>query len=81
MMVVSANSGAFCSRRQPKLLWVADYMRGLSSSWGFRGTTTKSCDISPDRKRFLLIKDEDDKLFATKIVVSEELKRPARSSI
>jgi eukaryotic-like serine/threonine-protein kinase len=85
MMVVSVNSGGSFHAGKPELLWTADYMHGLSSSCGFKGTTTTSYDVSPGGQRLLMIKDRDEKLFATKVVVvvnwSEELKRVARSTI
>lgn len=54
-------------------------MHGLSSSCGFKGATTTSYDVAPDGQRLLMIRDNDSKMFATKVVVvvnwAEELKR------
>jgi serine/threonine protein kinase len=42
---------------------------GLSSSCGIKGVTTTSYDVSRDGQRFLMIKDRDSKLYATKVRV------------
>lgn len=64
---------------KPHRLWTGEYFQGLSSSCGWRGTSRTSYDISPDGERFLMIKDADMQLYATKINVIvnwvEELKR------
>lgn len=79
MMVVPVELSAGFRPGKPQLLWTADYMHGLSSSCGFKGATTTSYDVSPDGQRLLMIRDNDSKMFATKIVVvlnwAEELKR------
>lgn len=79
MMVVPISLQPEFRPGKPELLWTADYMFGLSSSCGLRGPTITSYDVTPDGQRLLMIKDNDSKLFATKIVVvvnwAEELKR------
>jgi hypothetical protein len=44
-----------------------------------KGTTTTSYDVSPDGQRLLMIRESDQKMYSTKIVVVldwvEELKR------
>jgi hypothetical protein len=44
-------------------------MHGLSSSCGYKGPTIRSYDVSHDGRRFLMIKDSDPRLYATKITV------------
>jgi serine/threonine-protein kinase len=79
MMAVPVSTGASFQAGRPQLLWEGEYMHGLSSSCGFKGVTTTSYDISPDGQRFLMIKDNDQNMYATRIVVVvnwvEELKR------
>jgi hypothetical protein len=74
---VNLQSGFQAGR--PQELWEGEYTYGLSSSCGVKGATVTSYDVSPDGQRFLMIKDNDQKLYATKIVVVmnwvEELKR------
>jgi hypothetical protein len=54
-------------------------MFGPSASCGFKGTTTTSYAASLDGQRFLMIKENDQSLHATKTVVvlnsAEELKQ------
>jgi serine/threonine-protein kinase len=54
---------------KPQLLWTGDYTFGLSSSCGIKGVTTTSYDVSRDGQRFLMIKDRDSRLYATKVRV------------
>lgn len=69
MMGVPVNTEDTFRAGKPELLWTADYMHGLSSSCGFKGTTTTSYDVSPDGQRLLMLKDTDGNMFATRIVV------------
>ncbi len=79
MMVVPVALRPEFRAGRPQMLWSGDYMHGLSSSCGFKGTTTTSYDVSPDGQRLLMIKDTDQNMYSTKIVVVvnwvEELKR------
>jgi hypothetical protein len=79
MMVVPVSTQASLQAGKPRLLWEGEYTLGLSSSCGLRGATFTSYDVSLDGQRFLMIKDHDQNLNATKIVVVlnwvEELKR------
>ncbi len=64
---------------RPQVLWEGEYTHGLSASCGAKGATNTGYDVSPDGQRFLMIKDNDQKTFSTRIVVVlnwvEELKR------
>ena len=79
MMAVPVSTQASFQAGRPQLLWEGEYTLGLSSSCGLQGATFTSYDVSPDGQRFLMIKDNDRNMYATKIVVvvnwAEELKR------
>ena len=79
MMAVPITAGQTLQPGKPVLLWTGDFTHGLSSSCGWRGTSRTSYDVSLDGQRFLMIKDDDQRLFATKIILvvnwAEELKR------
>ena len=79
MMAVAVSTQPSFQAGRPQSLWEGDYMFGPSSGCGIKGTTTTSYDVSPDGQRFLMIRESDQKLYATKIVVVlnwvEELKR------
>ena len=79
MMAVAVTSAPEFSAGKPQMLWSGDYTFGLSSSCGIKGVTTTSYDVSRDGQRFLMIKDRDSKLYATKVRVvlnwMEELTR------
>jgi len=79
MMAVPDSTQVSFQAGRPQMLWEGEYMFGLSSSCGLRGVTFTSYDVSLDGQRFLMIKDNDQNMYATKIVVvvnwAEELKR------
>jgi hypothetical protein len=79
MMAVAVSTKPAFRAGRPELLWEGDYMFGPSASCGFKGTTTTSYDVSLDGQRFLMIKENDQNLYATRIVVvlnwAEELKK------
>jgi serine/threonine-protein kinase len=69
MMTVSVSTSPTISAGKPQMLWTGDYMHGLSSSCGLKGATVTSYDVSPDGERFLMIKENDRQMYATKIAV------------
>jgi tRNA A-37 threonylcarbamoyl transferase component Bud32 len=69
MMAVTATAGSTFRAGKPQMLWSGEYTHGLSSSCGWQGTSRTSYDVSLDGERFLMIKDDDQSLFATKIMV------------
>ena len=79
MMAVAVGTQPPFRAGRPQQLWEGDYMFGPSSSCGIKGATTTSYDVSPDGQRLLMIRETDQKMYATKIVVVlnwvEELKR------
>jgi serine/threonine protein kinase/dipeptidyl aminopeptidase/acylaminoacyl peptidase len=83
MMAVSITSSPDIRVSPPRRLWEGDYSAGLGSSCGMPGVTSSNYDITPDGQRFLMVRDDDSKLSATRIVVvlnwAEELRGRARS--
>ena len=79
MMAVAVRTDPSFQAGRPQVLWEGDYMFGPSSSCGIKGATTTSYDVSPDGERLLMIRESDQDLYATRIVVVlnwvEELKR------
>jgi hypothetical protein len=79
MMAVSVRTGAAFDAGRPQMLWEGEYMFSPSSSCGIKGPSTTSYDVSLDGERFLMIKDNDQNIYSTRIVVvlnwAEELKR------
>ncbi len=79
MMTVAVTTAPTFNAGKPQLLWTGEYTHGLSSSCGLRGVTVTSYDVSRDAQRFLMIKDNDQQMFATRITVVvnwvEDLKR------
>jgi len=79
MMAVPVTTTPTFRAAAPQLLWTADYTHGLSSSCGWRGTSRTSYDVSADGQRFLMIKDSNERLHATQLIVvlnwAEELQR------
>jgi hypothetical protein len=69
MMAVAVTTAPVFSAGKPHMLWSGDYTFGLSSSYGIKGVTTTSYGVSRDGQRFLMIKDRDSKLYATKVRV------------
>jgi len=53
----------------PKELWKGDYSHGTASSCGMPGVSSSNYDVSADGKRFLMVRDADDDVYGTKIVV------------
>jgi hypothetical protein len=68
---------------KPGLLWEGHYSHGMSSSCGPPGVSSANYDVSADGQRFLMIKDNDQDVGSTSIVVvlnwAEEMRRAARA--
>ncbi len=79
MMAVAVENLPVFKPGKPQALWEGDYMFGPSSGCGIKGATTTSYDVSSDGQRFLMIRETDQNMYATRIVVVlnwiEELKR------
>lgn len=82
MMAVPVSTQPVFRAGKPTQLWQARYSHGMSNSCGMPGATSANYDVTPDGKRFLMIKDVDQDAASTRIVVvlnfAEELKRLER---
>ncbi len=84
MMVVPVSTASGFRAGHPQELWKGHYSHGMSTSCGPPGLTSSNYDVTPDGKRFLMIKDEDqDSAKSTQIVVAlgwaDELNRMVKS--
>jgi serine/threonine-protein kinase len=84
MMAAPVSTAASFSAARPRELWKGHYSHGMSSSCGPSGLTSSNYDVSPDGKRFLMIKDEDqDSTKSAQIIVAQawgdELNRLAKN--
>jgi len=82
MMVVDVRTDPTFEASRPRLLWEGHYAHGMSSSCGPPGTSEGNYDVSSDGQRFLMVKDVNEDVVSTRIVVvlnfAEELKALAR---
>ncbi len=82
MMAVPVSTQPVFRAGKPTQLWQARYSHGMSNSCGMPGATSANYDVTPDGRRFLMIKDVDQDAASTRIVVvlnfAEELKRLER---
>jgi hypothetical protein len=82
MMVVPVTIGGRFSAGPPAVLWTGHYSLGLSSSCGPPGVSSANYDVSADGQRFLMIKDQDEDMGATSLIVvlhwADELARAAQ---
>lgn len=79
MMVVDVLTQPTFKAGRPRVLWEGHFSHGMSSSCGPPGATSSNYDVTPDGKRFVMIKDPDQDVASREIVVvlgwAEELKR------
>jgi eukaryotic-like serine/threonine-protein kinase len=66
MMVVDTQTAPKFVAGRPRELWRGHYSHGMSSSCGPPGATSSNYDVTPDGKRFLMIKDDDQDRAASK---------------
>ena len=69
MMAVTVSTFPRFTASAPKLLWTAAYSEGTASSCGMPGVSSSNYDVSADGQRFLMVRDDDASVFATRIVV------------
>jgi serine/threonine-protein kinase len=69
MMVVSVTTSPQFRASAPRRLWEGSYSAGTGASCGMPGVSSSNYDVTADGQRFLMVRDEDDSTFATKIVV------------
>ena len=79
MAVLVSTASGFTAGR-PQELWKGRYSHGMSTSCGAPGLSSSNYDVTPDGKRFLMIKDEDQDTATSKQIVlvlgwAEELNR------
>lgn len=83
-MAVSIATAPALKVGAPRQLWEGNYSSGSGSSCGMPGVTSSNYDVTADGKRFLMVRDDDTAIFATKIVVVlnwvEELKAKMSAS-
>ncbi len=82
MMVVTVVTQPAFQASRPRVLWEGHYAHGMSSSCGPPGTSEGNYDVDGDGQRFLMIKDVDEDVVSTRIVVvlnfADELRALAR---
>ncbi|MBM3312928.1 MAG: hypothetical protein FJY80_15645, partial [Candidatus Aminicenantes bacterium] len=69
MMVVPIKTAGGFEAGKPALLWEGHFSHGMSSSCGPPGVSSANYDVTADGQRFLMIKDNDQDVVSTKIVV------------
>ncbi|MCL4402231.1 MAG: serine/threonine-protein kinase [Acidobacteria bacterium] len=69
MMAVTMDLGPPVRAGRPAQLWEGPYSHGMSSSCGPPGPTSANYDVTPDGRRFLMIKDNHRDVKATRVVV------------
>ena len=78
MMVVGVATQPAFRADKPRLLWEGRYNLGTNSSCGAPGPGSSNYDVTPDGQRFLMVKEGEQDVPATRIHVvlnwSEELK-------
>jgi serine/threonine-protein kinase len=82
MMVPYKTAGGF-EEGKLSLLWEGHYSHGMSSSCGPPGVSSANYDVTADGQRFLMIKDNDQDVGSTSIVVvlnwADEMVRAMRA--
>ena len=69
MMVVSVVTSPVFKASAPRQLWEGMYSHGTGASCGMPGVSSSNYDVTADGQRFLMVRDEDESAFSTKIVV------------
>jgi serine/threonine-protein kinase len=69
MMVVPVSLAGGFKAGKPRLLWEGHYSHGMSSSCGPPGVSSGNYCISADAQRFLMVKDNDQDVYSSKLVV------------
>jgi hypothetical protein len=69
MMVVEVSTQPTFKASRPVMLWEGRYSHGMSSSCAPAGPTETNYAVSVDGQRFLMVKDADQDVTSTRIVV------------
>lgn len=79
MITVAVSMSPTLTVSKPRVLWEGHFSHGTSSSCGPSGATSSNYDVTPDGRRFLMVRDEDQDAApkAVNVVLGwgEELKR------
>jgi hypothetical protein len=78
MMSVAIATSPQIKVSAPRQLWEGNYTDGAGSSCGMPGVTSSNYAVTADGQRFLMVRDDDASVTATRIVVvlnwAEELR-------
>ena len=84
MMAVTVSTFPRFKASAPTQLWTGEYSEGTASSCGMPGVSSSNYDVSADGQRFLMVRDDDSSVFATRIVVvlnwAEQVKARERAA-
>lgn len=69
MMAVSVATSPRFRASAPKQLWEGAYSHGTGASCGMPGVSSSNYDVTADGQRFLMVRDDDQDAYSTKIVV------------
>jgi Tol biopolymer transport system component len=69
MMVVSVVTSPQFKASAPRQLWEGTYSQGIAASCGMPGVSSSNYDVTADGQRFLMVRDDDQSVSSTKIVV------------
>lgn len=69
MMVVAVVTSPQFKASAPRQLWEGTYSQGIAASCGMPGVSSSNYDVTADGQRFLMVRDEDQSVSSTKIVV------------
>jgi hypothetical protein len=83
MMMVTYTASSDFRPSAPKELWKGDFSAGNGASCGMPGVSSSNYDVTPDGRRFLMIKEQPGSLVGTKVVVvlnwADQLKEMSRA--
>ena len=69
MMAVAVSTAPTFTAGRPRTLWEGHYSHGMSTSCGPPGATSSNYDVTPDGRRFLMVKDEAPDTAVSKQIV------------
>jgi eukaryotic-like serine/threonine-protein kinase len=85
MMMATIVTAPQLRASAPKPLWEGIYASGSGSSCGMPGVTASDYDVTPDGRRFLMVRDDDTAVGASHIVVvlnwADELKNMSATGL
>jgi dipeptidyl aminopeptidase/acylaminoacyl peptidase len=69
MVIVPVSLAGGFQAGRPRVLWEGHYSHGMSGSCGPPGVSSGNYDISSDGRRFLMVRDNDQDVVSTRLVV------------